>query len=208
MRSFFFILSLLAMLLPHQAQAFKCWTNNEGVRECGNVVPPEYAQQKTRTINERGITTEVQERAKTKEELAEEQRKKEEEQLRMEQEKARRAKQDAFDKVLMMTFTSEKEIIASRDRKLAAIQGTIEITEVMISKFKEKLAEKKQRAANLERRGKKIPDDLLNEIGALNKQAAEKKAYIVTKQREQEQLRQKYAVDLKRYREITGKNTR
>ena len=71
MKTTFTTLSLLALLLPFHAHAFKCWTNNEGVRECGNVVPPEYAQQKTRTINERGITTEVKERAKTKEELAE-----------------------------------------------------------------------------------------------------------------------------------------
>lgn len=204
MKTTFTILSMLALLLPFHAHAFKCWTNNEGVRECGNVVPPEYAQQKTRTINERGITTEVKERAKTKEELAEERRKKEQEQVRLEQEKARQAKQAAFDKVLMMTFTSEQEIIASRDRKLAAIQGTIEITEVIIAKFKEKLTGKKQHAANLERRGKPIHENLLKEMAGLNRQIAEKKAYILTKKREQEQLKQKYAVDLKRYREIKG----
>lgn len=35
---------LLTLVASMQANAaIKCWTNNEGVRECGNRVPPEYS---------------------------------------------------------------------------------------------------------------------------------------------------------------------
>ena len=56
------------------AGSIKCWTNKEGVRECGAVVPPEYSQQRVEIMNERGIVVDVKEAAKTKEQLAEEAR--------------------------------------------------------------------------------------------------------------------------------------
>ena len=37
--------ALSGLTLSGTAQArMKCWTNNEGVRECGNSIPPEFAQ--------------------------------------------------------------------------------------------------------------------------------------------------------------------
>ncbi len=197
-------LPLLLLSAPHPAWAFKCWTNKEGVRECGNVVPPEYAQQETRTYSGRGVQTEVKQRAQTKEELAEEQRRKQEEQQRIAEEKKRRAAQAAKDRVLLMTFTSENDIISSRDRKLNAIDATIEITNVTIDKLKEKLGQRQKRAANLERAGKPIPEDLSKEMASLKKQIADKQNYIAAKRKNQDELRAKYDADLKRYREIAN----
>lgn len=202
-RSILALVPIAALLIPLPVHAIKCWTNKEGIRECGDAVPPEYAQQETRTLNERGFTTEIKKRAKTKEELAEEQRKREEERRREEEEKLRKVRQQAYDRVLLMTFTSEQDIIASRDRKLAAIDATIEITGVTIDKLKDKLAEKQKRAADLERNSKPVPNDLLQEMAHLKKQVAEKYAYVDSKRKEQDALRRKYEADLTRYREIT-----
>ena len=47
----------------------KCWHNKDGVRECGNAVPPEYAQQQSEEKDKSGLTVKTQERAKTQEEL-------------------------------------------------------------------------------------------------------------------------------------------
>ena len=52
--------------------AIKCWTNGEGVRECGNAVPTEYAQQGHTVYNDQGVQIGAQQRAKSGEELAEE----------------------------------------------------------------------------------------------------------------------------------------
>ena len=59
---------LLAATLPAQA-AIKCWTNKEGVRECGEKVPPEYSQSGFETRNTQGMVTEETERARTAEEI-------------------------------------------------------------------------------------------------------------------------------------------
>jgi hypothetical protein len=192
-----------ALALPLGAQAgIKCWTNSDGVRECGNMVPPEYAQKETRTLNDEGITTEVKARAKTPEELAAERARLEEEKRRQAEEEQRRREQQAYDRVLLSTFLSKEDILRSRDRKLSAIDATIEITRITIDKLNEKLNKEKGRAANLERQGKPIPESLQQDIASLQNQIGDKESYIASKEREKQQLIDKYAADLKRFLEL------
>jgi hypothetical protein len=200
------LLSLLlcgSLLLPLSSQAaIKCWTNHEGVRECGNMVPPEYAQQETRTIDKQGITTDIQERAKTPEELEAARKKAEEEKRIKAEEEARRKKQAAYDRVLLSTFLSEQDIMRSRDRKLSSIDASIEITRITIDKLQEKLDGEKKRAASLERSGKPVPERSKKDIDNLKKQIAEKNNFIASKGVEKQQLIEKYDADLKRFREL------
>ena len=53
----------------------KCWTNNEGVKECGDTVPPEYTQQGYKELSKEGIVKDETKRVKTKEELEKEREK-------------------------------------------------------------------------------------------------------------------------------------
>jgi hypothetical protein len=199
------LLITLSLALPGTAfAAIKCWTNKEGVRECGNVVPPEYSQQETRTVNPRGITVDVQERAKTAEEQQQERQAKEAEQARLAEETKRKQDQAAYDRMLLSTFTTEQELLASRDRATGAIDATIEITGVTITALDRKLEELKKRAAGLERAGTPPPAELKDDMASLEKQISDKKNYIAVKQEEKAQLLRKYDADLQRYRELRG----
>ena len=63
---------LVALLMGAGTTAeakIKCWKNNEGVRECGNVVPPEFAQQGHEEVSSGGVKRESTGRAKSLEEL-------------------------------------------------------------------------------------------------------------------------------------------
>jgi len=192
-----------ALALPLTSVAeIKCWTNREGVRECGNMVPPEYAQEETRTLNERGITTDIQERAKTPEELEAERVRLEEEKRRQAEEEQRRKEKESYDRVLLSTFLTEEDILRSRDRKLSAIDATIEITRITIDKLQEKQDKEKGRAANLERQGKPLPENTQQDIDSLQKQITDKENYIASKEREKQELIDKYAADLERFREL------
>lgn len=200
--------SALAFPLISEA-GIKCWTNKDGVRECGNAVPPEYAQQETRTINKRGITTDISERALTKEELEEQQRKQEAEQLRLEEEKQQQAleeqhrkEQETYDRVLLSTFLNEEEILRSRDRKLVAIDATLELTRITVDKLQDKLASEKARAANYERQGKALPERTQEDIESLQKQIEDKQSYIASKENERQELIDKYEADMVRFREL------
>ncbi len=194
-------ISLLSVPAFSQA-AIKCWTNKEGVRECGNAIPPEYAQQGSETINNRGITVETKERALTREELAKVREKEEAEQQRTAAEEEKLKKQAAADRVLLATFLSEEEIITARDRKLAVIDGNIEITNNTIDKLNDDLQTQRKKAANYERRGKTVPEGTLKEIASLERQISSKQEFIQNKEAEKEVIRAKYAKDLERFREL------
>ncbi|MGH8119284.1 MAG: hypothetical protein ACRESK_01570, partial [Gammaproteobacteria bacterium] len=102
-----------------------CWTNNEGVRECGDRIPPEYSQQEHTEFNKRGMVIEEGEAAKTEEDLA-----REKEEAAAAAEEAKLAEEAVLrDKILMDTFTSVEDIEAARDSKLKTLDSTIVLAE-------------------------------------------------------------------------------
>ena len=202
------VTSTLALPLTSEA-AIKCWTNKDGVRECGNAVPPEYAQKEIRTINKRGITTDVTERALSQEELKERERQREAEQLRLEEEKRqqaleekRRKEKQIYDRVLLSTYLSEEEIQRSRERKHVAIDANLELTRITVGKLQEKLEKEQKHAASYESKGKELPQRMQEDIDSLQKQIADKQSYITSKEKEREALIEQYDADMARFREL------
>lgn len=202
------------LFLPVTATAaIKCWTNKDGVRECGNAVPPEYAQQESRTIDKRGITTEITDRALTREEREAQQQELKAEQKRLEDEKHRKAmeeqrrkEQAVNDRVLLATFLTEEEIVRSRERKLLAIDGNLELTRITIEKLEGKLAQEKSRADKLKSQGKPLPDRTQEDIDNLEQQVTNKKNYLASKEKERQELIDKYEADITRFRELKANN--
>lgn len=203
-----------ALALPLHAQAaIKCWTNKEGVRECGNAVPPEYAQKESRTINKRGITTEITDRALTAREREAQRRREEadlaglkEQERQQELEEQRRKEQANNDRVLLATFLNEEDIVRSRERKLVAIDANLEITHITIDKLQEKLEQEKALAAKFESQGKPLPERTQEDIDNLEQQLANKRNYAASKEKERQALIDKYDADIARFRELKGNN--
>jgi hypothetical protein len=194
------MISLLVTAPATMAGSIKCWTNEEGVRECGAAVPPEYSQQRVEVINERGIVVEVKEAAKTKEQLAEEARlaKLKEEELRR-QEKAR-----LRDTILLSTFTTERDLKISYDDKIAAIRGVIDITNTSTNTLNENLKNAQKKAANYERAGEKPPVRVFEEMDDLKRQIKDNNKFIAQKQEDIKALQRQYESDIKRFRELKG----
>jgi hypothetical protein len=185
--------------LPGEAQArmYK-WTDAQGNVHYGDRIPPEYAEQEQRRLNEQGVTVEVKERAKTPEELAEERRLAE---IKAAEEERRR-RQQAQDRILLDTFSNEDEIIMTRDGKLNAIDAIVRVTEDRIESLRSRLTELTTRAANLERGGKVVPDTLHQDIRSARQQIENNQAYIAQKEREQQDIREQYEADIQRFREL------
>jgi hypothetical protein len=192
---------LAALILPCSpagAAEIKCWKNDEGVRECGSVIPPEYAGHRIEVINERGVVVKVIEAAPTPEEIAERERK---EQQKKEEEK-RQAEQHRKDEILLRSYTTEQDIIIAKKNNLQAIQSIIDISEGSLNTLNSNLETLKKRAANYERAGKEPPKKLLHEIEQVNTQIEDKKAYIEKKKAEKKKMEQKFEAQLKRFHEL------
>ncbi|MDX1434741.1 MAG: DUF4124 domain-containing protein [Gammaproteobacteria bacterium] len=197
--------AMLTGLAPFPTAAgFKCWTNKEGVRECGNVIPPEYAQQEHRELSSTGVTLNKTSRAKTEEEL----RKEREEQARLaaikaEEERIRREK-EARDRVLLSTFTTEEDLLLARDGQLAAIDTRIMHTQQVLTQLEGSLEQLRAEAASLERSGKGLSDELLEKISAVQRQIESSATFIAERRRYKEELAAQFEADLLRYRELKG----
>jgi hypothetical protein len=141
---------------------------------------------------------EHKEAAKTREQIAEEERikKAEAEAERIRQKKAYQ------DRILLDTFTNEDEMIMTRDGKIEAIEAVIRVTNGRTEKLKQRLAELKQRAANLERAGKPVPTRLNTEIDESREQIEQNHRYVENRKAEQRSIRQKFEADINRFREL------
>lgn len=195
---------LLLATAPAHGAKIVCWTNSEGVRECGNAVPPEYAQQSVERKSEMGITVEKTERAKTPEELAAERARRERERREQEERERMAAEQARRDKVLLQTFTTEEDLKLTRDGKLAAIDSRIKHGRQVVEKLEESRAEMQGEAASLERGGKKVPEELRAKIEEVQAQIEKTLAEIEQRRQERIAVQEQFEADLARYRELKG----
>ncbi len=183
-----------------QAKKIKCWTNSDGVRECGYTVPPEYSQKGHTKLNAQGIVVGTQARAKSVEEVA-----KEREQQRQRVEAERVAKlQAAKDKILLDTFASEDDMQMALDGKVRAIDSRVEHSNKRITRLNQTKESLEERAAAKERSGKKVPASLLAQISDVDRQISELDAFITKSHDQKGALQAKFDGDLKRYRELKG----
>ncbi|MCZ6526664.1 MAG: hypothetical protein O6928_08975 [Gammaproteobacteria bacterium] len=191
------ILLLTSLSVPVQAR-IKCWTNNEGIRECGTYVPPEYAQKGHQEISEHGTVAKQHDRTKTLEEIAEQERL-----AAIAAEKQKAAdEQIKHDRILLDTFTTVDDIEMSRDGKIGVIESAITLSKKRNEKIQQDLDNRIQAAAKAERSGKTPDEALIKDIEDLRRQIKNNQVFIKEKHREQEAVRQAYNADIVRFNRL------
>lgn len=192
------ISALLCLSLSPAHAAIKCWKNRDGIRECGNTIPPEYAQQGHQELNKHGVTMEKAKRAKTREELD-----RQDQLAALERQKRLiLEKQQASDQLLLRSFASADDIILAKQGKLSALKAEIQLRESHIDKLQTNLDKLTTSAADMERRGEKPTEKLLNDITNVKAQIVENERYILSKREEEEKVAEKYDEDLMRYKRL------
>jgi len=181
----------------------KCWKNDIGIRECGSIVPPEYSQKRIEVLNSRGQVIEVIAPPKTPEQLAKE---RELERQRKAEEQAKK-EQERQDKVLLDSYTTERDLLIARDTNIKAAQAQLDIAEGNVKFLQITLDELQNRAGNYERSGKKPPEKLVARIDRVKQQIAEKQQNIQNKKDEKTSMEARYAKDLARFRKLKGIKT-
>jgi hypothetical protein len=200
-KTYVIIFTLTGLALSGTAQArMKCWTNNEGGRECGDTVPPEYAQKSHQELNSSGVVKEETERALTDEELDEKKRldaiQAEEDRIAAEQKKK--------DDVLLKTFSTVGDIERARDERLTALDASIKLTQARNEKIQYDLDKRIQNAAAAERNGKEPSESLLGAIESLKRQLKNNDAFIDAKRVEQEEIKASHAKDIAHFKKLKG----
>lgn len=195
-----FVAVCLLLCLPlagHAGKLYK-WVDEEGHTHYSDTIPPNDVKRAHSNLDESGITVDQVEAALTPEQLRQ---RAEEARLRQEQERLAE-KQRAEDRVLLRTFRSEEDILMARDGQIQAVDTYIRVTQSNIKRLKHTLEEMQSNAAELELSGQAVSPNYLREIE--DKRQALKEAYqsIVEREHEKNRIRQSFAKDLNRFREL------
>lgn len=192
---FFLYLLYLSAAVYAESSYIKCWTNTDGLKECGNTVPREYYSQRIQYIDDKGITRKVKEREKTKEER--DSQKNLDELLALESEKKRKAKD--YDEVLLKTYLNIDDLLASLNSKLGIIQSRSVILDSTIKLKKREFGNLVRKAANMERSGKKISNQLRTKLDTARKDLRNLQAQIIAQELNTKRIKSVFAHDVERF---------
>lgn len=124
------------------------------------------------------------------------------EQARIQEEQSRQAQ---VDRALMATYTTEAEIDLARDRALEHHKLVIQGAEIRGTAVSATLADLKQRIANIQKAGRPVGTGLKDQLDQATRESQDLKRVIQTNQETMEKVREKYASDKARFRQLSGK---
>ncbi|MCO6439532.1 MAG: DUF4124 domain-containing protein [Nitrococcus mobilis] len=179
------------------AQFYK-WVDEQGRVHYSDTVPPAAAGQQRELKSSSGQTVRTIEPPPTRQQLEAEQRARE---MARQAERQRRA-QEKYDKTLLLTFSSAQEIKAARDDRLRAITAQIKLAQERLDKLETRLQAQRRKAVRIERTGERDPTPIYAELVELQRHIDANDAFIERKLQERERIRQEFARDLARYREL------
>ncbi len=183
------------------------WVDEDGNVHYGDAIPPKYAPQGHTVLSEHGNELTSVPRAKTEEELATEAQAEALERQRQETlEKQAQAEKELQeqDRRLLDSYGSADAIKKMRDEKIELIEASIALSQSRTGKLEQELLELQEKAANLERIGRPVTDDLWQRLESVNTQIEDNKAFIEARRVEQESLREEYNKNLERYLQLSG----
>ncbi len=208
-RSLAVLLLVLFVVLAAGATAYAagssrivCWKDKTGkVVGCGDTVPPEYQQSATKELDKRGVTRKTTESA---EEAARKRTQQQEQASQQAEEQKLAAERKRQDNALLATFSNEQEIDAKRDRDLQAVELQMKQLQVPLKNATDRYNDAKGRLDAAEKSKKPVPQTLRDEVSNAANDRQKLEANLTGKKKEQEEIRQKYAEQRKRYVELKG----
>lgn len=197
----FFALSVVGnAALGQAASKMFRWVDENGDVHYTDQIPPNQAERGHATISNQGSRLEAVAPAKSVEELQRE--------AELERQRAQQAvlleQQKAADAQLLRTYRSVDDLLMARDGKVAQLDAVIQMARSTIRRQQEWLRKLRSEAADLERGGKPVPQQLTDSLGKGERTIREAYATIVDREQEKAAIRQEFGGDLKRYRQLKG----
>lgn len=179
------------------AGKLQCWVDDKGVRACGDRVPPQYAKQERKVLNEHGVVVGTKAREKTQEEVAEAQR----QAAAVAAEKKRYEEQVAYDKYMLQTFESVTQMQGVRDTRLATLDGRLKLAERSVTDAENSLKGLRERLAALEKEGK-TDVRLKKQVTDFEASLVDTLRSVAQMKKEREEISLKFSADAERFKQL------
>lgn len=177
------------------------WVDENGEVHYTDTLPPEQAGQAHQQLNQQGVTVQSVEKAKSREQLAAEKQAQEEAARRATEAELARKLQAERDRALLHTYVSEQDIIESRDRNIATIEGTINLSTNNLEKLRAQAEALRSDLAQAQP-GSAVATKVESALRQTEDQIRDFENFIGKKRAEQASLQQKFDEDLHRFREL------
>ncbi len=178
-----------------------CWKDKAGKTVgCGDKVPPEYQDNATKQLNQRGVTVNQSEPALT----PDQKKALQEEADRKAADKLHAAELKRKDKALLDTFTTVKEIDLKRNRDIQLIESNIEAQQTNLKNANDRQADARNRSEQFKKENKPVPAPIQEEYDRAEGNKVKIQAQIAQKRKEIADLNQQYDEMKKRFSELTG----
>ncbi len=197
----FMTLALILAIGPLQAQTVFKWVDEDGKIHYEHALPPDYADRAHERLYD-GRVLERVDRAMTLEEreaamaaIAAEQSDRSQDQSR-----------ESRDRLLLAAFSSEDDILRTRDSELSLIQNRARSVDATRENSLYHYHRLVARAAELERAGRPVPDGLAEDMQDAFAQVMDHHQDLERAQRRIRRTEASFEEDLRRYRELSERN--
>jgi hypothetical protein len=198
-------LLLTAAPLAQAQQKIICWKDKTGkVVGCGDRVPPEFQQNESKTLDNRGITRQTNVSAEEAARLKLEAEKKAA--LKVEDDR-KIAEQRRQDSALVNTYTSDKEIDQRRDREVQVVDLQLVHLKSSLKNAAEVEAVLLKRNGDIAKSGKPVSASVADELARATDERKRVEARVAEKDKDKAAIIARYADQKARYLELRGGGT-
>ncbi|VAW69089.1 hypothetical protein MNBD_GAMMA09-3340 [hydrothermal vent metagenome] len=198
------ILSVMLQSLAY-SEGLKKWLDEKGQVHYGDRVPAQYLRKEHSELNSQGVIVHTTQALKTEIEESEEKKR---QAIQLEIKKAqmiKARKQMLRDRVLLDTFTTEKDLVIARDARIEALDSQISLAKTLISHDTTKLQGIKKRIKRIRDSKREPPENLLKSERSVSRQLENNHSYIKEKSAERSEILRVFDEDVKRFRELKAK---
>jgi len=178
------------------------WVDEHGQVHYGDRVPQQYMKKERSVLNEQGVVVKKVEKKKTEEELSSERKELEVQAQLNRQKMIEQRRKSLRDRVLLDSYTQERDILIQRDARVDAVDSQLTLTESIIKDQEKKLANVKKRILDIEKTKHEVPENLHKEVIAVGRQLETHYQYVENKNNERQQIIDKFDDDIERFREL------
>ena len=196
---------LFICLSSAQAKMFK-WMDDEGNTHFGDKIPTKYLTKEHKELNAQGAVVKTHDEVKVE---TAEQRKEKGRLARIKKEKEALAKEQAKqDRVLLDTYTTERDLDAALKARLDAVDSQLQLSESIIKDAKRKLELTEKQITNIEASGKEVPKNISDKMKSEEKQLRTYNEVAADHAKRKQKIKDQFSSYIKRFRELKAEQER
>jgi chromosome segregation ATPase len=194
------LLALALLHVPASEARVYCCKDARGQQVCGDVLPAACADRSYRELNKQGATVRQVEAPMTEAQRA----KRDADAKKLREEEMARQEQRRRDTTLLNTYTSEREIDAARDRRIADIEELLARLREQQQTLSERQKKLEKDAAAFTSKDKRVPSGIKDRLDTNGEDLRQIGENIAQKERDLADTRTRFEEDRARFREIAG----